>query len=87
MECARTVYRMPCLNEDTQSWAIANWSEGEAGSGNGLGRSYLGQSLWHEPKGNPWDMCRLRAKFLPKSCITRTFGTTKQFLYCDCRLN
>jgi len=32
MECARTVYRMPCLNEDTQSWASANWSEGEAGS-------------------------------------------------------
>ena len=46
MECAPTAYRMPCLNEDTQSWAIANWSEGEAGSGNGLGRCYLGQSLW-----------------------------------------
>ena len=32
MECAPTAYRMPCLNEDTQSWASATWSEGEAGS-------------------------------------------------------
>jgi hypothetical protein len=42
MECARTVYRMPCLNEDTQSWAIANWSEAEAESGDGLGRCLPG---------------------------------------------
>jgi hypothetical protein len=46
MECARTVYRMPCLNEDTQSWASANWSEGEEGSETVWTDVTWGQSLW-----------------------------------------
>ena len=41
MECVPTVYRMPCLNEDTQSWASANWSESEAGRGSILSHPRL----------------------------------------------